>query len=84
MIQMQFEALPQGPKLIAGYLNGTPEAFHTIGALATENGWADVGMAGHLCDGAPGQTTWRSKYTANESRIVYFFANEWLSLAITT
>lgn len=42
-----------------------------------------VGMVSNLCDGAPGQTTCHSKDTAKESRIDYFFANEWLFPAIT-
>ena len=84
IIQVQFEALPQGLKLIAGDLNGTPEAFNTIGALTTENGLADVGMVSNLCDGAPGQNTCHSKDTSTEARIDYFPANEWLFLAITT
>ena len=33
IIQMQFEAMEPGPKLIAGDLNGTPEAFQTINAI---------------------------------------------------
>ena len=81
---MQFEALPQGPKLIAGDLDGTPEAFQTIGTLTIENGWADVGMASNPCGGAPGQTACRSKDTAKESRVDYFFATEWLFPAIAT
>ena len=52
---MQFEALPPGPKLIAGDLNGNPEAFSTITTLTAEYGWADVGMIGKLCNGDPGQ-----------------------------
>ena len=65
---MQFKALPQGPKPIAGYLDGTPEAFHTIGVLTTENGWADAGMVSNLCDEVPGQPACHSKDTANERR----------------
>lgn len=84
IIHMQFDSLPQGPKLIAGDLNGPPEAFQTIVTLTIENGWADVGRVSNLCDGAPGQTACHSKVTAKESRIDYFSANKWLFPAITT
>ena len=79
---MQFEALPRGPKLIAGDLNGVPETFNTIIALTTEDGWTDVWMVGKLCNGEPGQYTCHSSEKAKESRIGFFSANVWLYPAI--
>ena len=66
--QVQFEALPPGPKLIAGDLNGNPEALNTITTLTAEYGWTDVGMVGKLCKGEPGQYTCDGNDKAKESR----------------
>ena len=69
IVQMQFETMPAGPKLIAGDLNGSVEAFPTMQAMLSEKGWTDLGMASSLCEGKPGQPTCQTKDTAKESRI---------------
>ena len=79
---MQFEVLPPGPKLIAGDLNGSPEAFDTITTLIAEHGWTDVGMVAKLCKGKLGQYTCHANGNTKESRIAFLFANEWLCPAI--
>ena len=62
IIQMQVEALPPGPKLIAGDLDGRPEVFDTITTLTTEYGWTDVGVVAKLCKGEPGQYTRHARW----------------------
>lgn len=78
IVQMQYETMPAGPKLIAGDLNGSVEASPTLRAMFSERGWADLGMASNLCEGKPGQPTCQTKDIAKESRIDYFVANEWV------
>ena len=70
IVQMQLEALPPGPKLIAGDLNGSPEAFETITTLTAEYGWTDVGMVGELCEGGPGQYTRHANGKAKRKQIL--------------
>ena len=48
IVQMQFEPLQPGPKLIAGDLNGSPDAFDTITTLTAEYGWTHAGMVRKL------------------------------------
>ena len=72
IIQMHFEALPPGPKAIAGDLNGNPEAFSTITTLTSEYGWADVGMVGKLCKGEPGQYTCHANEKSHGVQHLFF------------
>ena len=84
IVQMQFEAMPAGPKLIAGDLNGTVDAFQTLQTMLSEKDWTDLGMASNLCEGRLGQAACQTKDMAKESRIDYLFANEWLYPAVTS
>ena len=54
IVQMQFEKMESGPKLIAADLNGSTDAFPTINAMIKEQGWTDIGLVNTICDGKPG------------------------------
>ena len=54
----QLNKLPDGPKVIAGDLNGRVDAFGTLQNLLQSNeGWTDVGMDERICKGITGHCT---------------------------
>ena len=57
IIQLQLAALPEGPKMVAGDIDASSDAFDTIQDLRQEDGWADVGMDAKVCGGKLGQLT---------------------------
>lgn len=79
---MQFQLMDQGPKLIAGDLNGPTEAFPSLQAMLRDQGWFDVGAAEDKCGGEPGQPTCHTNEGARETKISYLIANAVLMPAI--
>ena len=82
IVQLQFERMSEGPKAIVGDLNGDIEDFPTLGTLLKDQGWMDVGNDPAKCNGLAGQATCHNNHTTKETRIDYFFANEYLIPAI--
>ena len=82
IIELQFEAMEPGPKMIMGDLNGSLEAFTTAMALIKEHGWTDIGNDESKCNGKPGKATCHANADANESRIDFILANSRLTPAI--
>ena len=78
----QLSAMPDGPKLIAGDLNGTTACFPTLTIMTTEQGWTDVGLDPHICNGITAQNSCHANADAKESRIDYIFANQWIYPAL--
>ena len=83
IVEVQFEALEPGPKLIMGDLNGYLEAFPTAMALIREHGWTDIGNDESKCHGKPGRATCKTNKDANESRIDFILENNRMTPAIT-
>lgn len=82
IIQVQFEALDPGPKIIMGDFNGSLDAFPTACALIDEHGWTDVGNDEGICQGRPGRATCHTNSDAKESRIDFIFTNERMMFSI--
>ena len=79
----QFSMLPPGPKMIAGDLDGPPDAPPTLQALLQpDEGWADVGMDKDICGGNVGRYTCHANEGVKESRIDYIITNCWLTPAL--
>ena len=76
IIQLQFELMDPGPKLIMGDFNGTLDAFPTATALIEEHEWTDIGNDYALCQGKPGRFTCHANDGVKESRIDYILAND--------
>ena len=74
IVEVQFEAIEPGPKLIMGDLNGNLAAFPTAMALIKEHGWTDIGNDEGQCHGKPGRATCKTNKDANESRIDFILA----------
>ena len=55
ILQTQLALLPDVPKMIAGDINGAPEAFTTFKNLTNEEGWTDVGMGPRIFNGDTGR-----------------------------
>ena len=83
IIEVQFEAMEPGPKVIMGDFNGPIEAFPTAIALMKEHGWTDIGNDAAKCQGQPGRATCHTHKDAKESRIDYILANSQMTPAIT-
>ena len=83
-IEVQFEAMEPGPKLIMGDLNGSLEAFPTAMALIKEHGWTDIGNDESKCHGKPGRATCQTNEDSKESRIDFILANNRMTPAITS
>ena len=49
IVRMQLQQLDEGPKLIAADLNGATEAFPSLQAMLSDQGWHDVGNAEDKC-----------------------------------
>ena len=83
IIQLQLAELPDGPKIIAGYLNVSIDSFETNqGQLQPKQGWTDVGMDARICKGMIGQHTCNASDKAKESHIDYILSNRWLTPAL--
>ena len=82
IVRMQFQLMDQGPKIIAGDLNGPIEAFPSLQAMLRDQGWFDVGAADDKCGGTPRQPTCHTNEGARETRISYLIANAFLMPAI--
>ena len=86
IIEMQFEAMEPGPKLIMGDFNGSLVAFPTAIALLKEHGWTDIGNDEGKCNGKPGRATCHTNANANanETRIDLVLANSRMTPAIVS
>ena len=82
ILEVQFEAMEPGPKLIMGDLNGSLEAFPTAMALIKERGWTDIGNDESKCHGKPGRATCHTNEDSRESRIDFILANNRMTPAI--
>ena len=78
IIKAGFEARPQGPKLIGGYVDGTTDAFPTVKLMLGGEGWTDVGACEAVCESKPEQRTCHTNHAPKKSRIDYLFANRLL------
>ena len=56
-MEVQFEAMEPGAKLIMGDLNGSLDAFPLAMALIKEHGWTDIGNDDSSCQWKPGKAT---------------------------
>ena len=84
IIEVQFEAMELGPKLIMGDLNGILDVLPTAMALIKEHGWTDIGNDESKCHGKPGKATCKTRKDANESRIDFILANNRMTPPITS
>ena len=82
--KLQFEELPPGPRMICGDFNGPLQAFPTLVEMMRSEGWTDIGADSAKCGGRPNQPTSHTNVTANETRIDYVIANEYIAPAIKT
>ena len=71
IVSRQLECLEKGPKLIAADLNGSVEAFPTLGSMLGEQEWFDVGMAEDKCGGKLGQPTCHTNAEAKELSLIH-------------
>ena len=83
IIEVQFEAMGPGPKLMMGGLNGTLESFPTAMALIKEHGWTDIRNCADKCQGRPGRATCQTNEGSKESRIDFILANDRMTPAIS-
>lgn len=84
IIELQFEGMEPGPKLIMGDFNGSLDAFPTAVALLKEHGWTDIGNDEGKCNGKPGRATCHTIANSNESRIDFILANSRMTPAIVS
>ena len=82
IIELQFEAMGPGPKLIMDDFNGSLDAFPTAMALIREQGWTEICNDKGKRNGKPGRATCHTNANANESRIDFILANSRMTQAI--
>ena len=71
IVRMQFSKMPAGPKIICGDLNGSREAFPTIGEMIAEEGWTDIGNDPMKCKGRPGQFTCQANAGSHDRLLLH-------------
>ena len=79
----ELEQHAKGPVLVMGDLNGEPECFPTIGRMAHELGWCDLGARAEFWGGVAEQWTCRANGISKATRRDFMFANEYLLPAIS-